>query len=216
MKERLSFYFYLSWKTQIDEMNDEELRRFIENLIIWHQGGEVSLPTREDKFIWNGVLPGLESNERKYITRSGTSRENGKLGGRPKKEITQESQQVIKEPIEPDNSKMINDNSEMSNDNSQLLNENSQLISDKSEMSIGNQINNGGESMSTYLKREINICNQILDLEFSNFPFLKSMANPQGIKELYHHIDDEKELERIKPILEKLSGLKFKLSGNYV
>jgi hypothetical protein len=83
-------------------------------------------------------------------------------------------------------------------------------------MSIVNPINNGGESMSTYLKREINICNQILDSEFSNFPFLKSMANPQGIKELYHHIDNEKELERIKPILEKLSGLKFKLSGNYI
>lgn len=209
MKERLSFYFYLSWKTQIDEMNDEELRRFIENLIIWHQGGEVSLPTREDKFIWNGVLPGLESNEKKYISRSGTSRVNGKLGGRPKKEITQETQQVIKEPAKPDNSKMISDNGKMISDNSQL-------VSDNGEMSIGNQINNGGESMSTYLKREINICNQILDSEFPNFPFLKSMANPQGIKELYNHIDNEKELERIKPILEKLSGLKFKLSGNYI
>jgi hypothetical protein len=42
------------------------------------------------------------------------------------------------------------------------------------------------------------------------------MANPPGIKELYHHIDNEKELERIKPILEKLASLKFKLSGNYV
>jgi len=217
MKERLSFVFYLNWKTQIDEMTNEELRRFIENLISWYQGGEVSLPTREDKFIWNGVLPGLESNEKKYIARAGASRENGKLGGRPSKNVIPSiTKQVIKEPEKPVNSELISDNGQMISDNCELLNDNSQLISDNIQMSTENQINNGGESMSTYLKREINICNQILDSEFSDFPFLKSMANPPGIKELYHHIDNEKELERIKPILEKLASLKFKLSGNYV
>lgn len=230
MKERLSFYFYLSWKTQIDEMNDEELRRFIENLIIWHQGGDVSLPTREDKFIWNGVLPGLESNEKKYITRSGTSRENGKLGGRPTKDSTSSiTQQVIEEPKKPvkskmlndkseliiDNSKMLNDKSELITDNSEMSNDNSELIIDNGKISTGNQINNSGESISTLLKREIDNCNSLLDSDFSNYPFLKYLANPEGIKEVYYHIDDEKELERIKPLLEKLSALKYKLRGNY-
>ncbi len=113
MKERLSFVFYLSWKTQIDEMNDEELRRFIENLITWHQGGEVSLPTREDRFIWNGVLPALEVNDKRYVERAGASRENGKLGGRPPKVgKTQITQQVIKEPKKPVKSKENIDNSE--------------------------------------------------------------------------------------------------------
>lgn len=113
MKERLSFVFYMSWKTQIDEMNDEELRRFIENLITWHQGGEVSLQTREDRFIWNGVLPALIVNDKKYVERAGASRENGKLGGRPPKVgKTQITQEVIKEPKKPVKSKENIDKSE--------------------------------------------------------------------------------------------------------
>ena len=215
MKQRGSFYFYLNWKTQIDEMTNEELRRFIDNLISWHQGGEISLPNREDKFIWNGVLPGLEANEKKYVASSGASRENGRLGGRPKKEITQESQQVILKPMEPVNSKLLIDNSEMETEKGKEVNVESELKIVNGQMSTGNQINNSGESISTFLKREIDNCNSILDTEFSNFPFLKSMANPQGIKELYHHLDDEKMLERIKPVLEKLSDFKFKLRGNY-
>ena len=127
MKERLSFVFYLSWKTQIDEMNDEELRRFIDNLIKWHQGGDVSLPTREDRFIWNGVLPALESNEKKYVERAGASRENGKLGGRPPKvEKTQLTQQVIKEPKKPVKSKKLNVESEKLNNKGKVLNEDSE------------------------------------------------------------------------------------------
>lgn len=215
MKQRGSFYFYLNWKTQIDEMTNEELRRFIDNLISWHQGGEISLPNREDKFIWNGVLPGLEANEKKYVASSGASRENGRLGGRPKKEITQESQQVILKPMEPVKSKLLIDNSEMETEKGKEVNVESELKIVNGQMSTGNQINNSGESISTFLKREIDNCNSILDTEFSNFPFLKSMANPQGIKELYHHLDDEKMLERIKPVLEKLSDFKFKLRGNY-
>jgi hypothetical protein len=215
MKERVSFYFYLNWKTQIDEMTNEELRRFIDNLISWHQGGEISLPNREDKFIWNGVLPGLEANEKKYVASSGASRENGRLGGRPKKEITQESQQVILKPMEPDKSKLLNDNSKMEREKGKEVNVESELTIVNGQMSTGNQINNSGESISTFLKREIDNCNSILDSDYSNYTFLKSMANPSGIKEIDFHIEDEKELERIKSILVKLSELKYKLRGNY-
>ena len=216
MKERLSFVFYLSWKTQIDEMNDEELRRFIENLITWHQGGEVSLPTREDRFIWNGVLPALEVNDKRYVERAGASRENGKLGGRPPKVgKSQITQQVIREPKKPVNSKVLNVNSKMEIENGEESNVESNWTNGNGQIVIGNSNNTNGESISTYLKREIDSCNSILDSEFSNFPFLKSMANPQGIKELYHHLDDEKMLERIKPVLEKLSDCKFKLRGKY-
>jgi hypothetical protein len=215
MKERVSFYFYLNWKTQIDEMTNEELRRFIDNLISWHQGGEISLPNREDKFIWNGVLPGLEANEKKYVASSGASRENGKLGGRPPKEITQETKQVISEPKKPVNSKLLIDNSEMEIEKGKEVNVESELTIVNGQMSTGNQINNSGESISTFLKREIDNCNSILDSDYSNYTFLKSMANPSGIKELNFHIEDEKELERIKSILVKLSELKYKLRGNY-
>ena len=95
------------------------------------------------------------------------------------------------------------------------VNVESKLKNGNGQMITGNYINTNGESISNYLKREIDSCNSILDSEFSIFPFLKSMANPQGINELYYHIDDEKMLERIKPVLEKLSDFKFKLRGNY-
>ena len=212
---RKSFMFYLNWKSQLDILSDKELRRFINNLIDWHQGENVELKTKTDLLVWNGVLPALEVNDDKWNSRADKSRENGKLGGRPKKEITQETQQVISKPKKPVNSKWLNDNGEMETEKGKEVNVESKLKNGNGQMITGNYINTNGESISNYLKREIDSCNSILDSEFSIFPFLKSMANPQGINELYYHIDDEKMLERIKPVLEKLSDFKFKLRGNY-
>jgi hypothetical protein len=157
----------------------------------------------------------LKVNDDKWNSRADKSRENGKLGGRPKKEITQETQQVISKPKEPVNSKWLIDNGEMEREKGKKISVESKLVNGNGQNITGNNINTNGESISTYLKREIDSCNSILDTEFSNFPFLKSMANPQGIKELYHHLDDEKILEQVKPVLEKLSDSKFKIRGNY-
>jgi hypothetical protein len=157
MKERLSFVFYLSWKTQIDEMNDEELRRFIENLITWHQGGEVSLPTREDRFIWNGVLPALEVNDKRYVERAGASRENGKLGGRPPKVgKTQITQQVIKEPKKPVNSKKNIVDSE------EVKVEGKENIVDSEKVKVEGELNNCKISLKEYRR----IFNEL----FENYP----------------------------------------------
>jgi hypothetical protein len=207
--------FYLNWKTQLDILSDKELRRFINNLISWHQDENVELKTKTDSLVWNGVLPALEVNDDKWNSRADKSRENGKLGGRPPKEITQETKQVISEPKKPVNSKLLIDNSEMEIEKGKEVNVESELTIVNGQMSTGNQINNSGESISTFLKREIDNCNSILDSDYSNYTFLKSMANPSGIKELNFHIEDEKELERIKSILVKLSELKYKLRGNY-
>jgi hypothetical protein len=207
--------FYLNWKSQLDILTDKELRRFINNLISWHQDESVELKTKTDLLVWNGVIPALKVNDDKWNSRADKSRENGKLGGRPKKEITQETQQVISKPKEPVNSKWLIDNGEMEREKGKKISVESKLVNGNGQNITGNNINTNGESISTYLKREIDSCNSILDTEFSNFPFLKSMANPQGIKELYHHLDDEKILEQVKPVLEKLSDSKFKLRGNY-
>ncbi len=212
---RKSFMFYLNWKSQLDILTDKELRRFINNLISWHQDESVELKTKTDLLVWNGVIPALKVNDDKWNSRADKSRENGKLGGRPKKEITQETQQVISKPKEPVNSKWLIDNGEMEREKGKKISVESKLVNGNGQNITGNNINTNGESISTYLKREIDSCNSILDTEFSNFPFLKSMANPQGIKELYHHLDDEKILEQVKPVLEKLSDSKFKLRGNY-
>ncbi len=207
--------FYLNWKSQLDILTDKELRRFINNLISWHQDESVELKTKTDLLVWNGVIPALKVNDDKWNSRADKSRENGKLGGRPKKEITQETQQVISKPKEPVNSKWLIDNGEMEREKGKKISVESKLVNGNGQNITGNNINTNGESISTYLKREIDSCNSILDTEFSNFPFLKSMANPQGIKELYHHLNDEKILEQVKPVLEKLSDSKFKLRGNY-
>jgi len=207
--------FYLNWKTQLDILSDKELRRFINNLISWHQDENVELKTKTDSLVWNGVLPALEVNDDKWNSRADKSRENGKLGGRPPKEITQETKQVISEPKKPVNSKLLIDNSEMEIEKGKEVNVESELKIVNGQMSTRNQIKNSGESISSFLKREIDNCNSILDSDYSNFPFLKSMANPSGIKELNFHIEDEKEVERIKQVLEKLSDFKFKLRGNY-
>ena len=212
---RKSFMFYLNWKSQLDILTDKELRRFINNLISWHQDESVELKTKTDLLVWNGVIPALKVNDDKWNSRADKSRENGKLGGRPKKEITQETQQVISKPKEPVNSKWLIDNGEMEREKGKKISVESKLVNGNGQNITGNNINTNGESISTYLKREIDSCNSILDTEFSNFPFLKSMANPQGIKELYHHLDDEKILEQVKPVLEKLSDSKFKIRGNY-
>lgn len=212
---RKSFMFYLNWKTQLDILSDKELRRFIDNLISWHQDENVELKTKTDSLVWNGVLPALEVNDDKWNSRADKSRENGKLGGRPPKEITQETKQVISEPKKPVNSKLLIDNSEMEIEKGKEVNVESELTIVNGQRLTGNQINNNGESISSFLKREIDNCNSILDSDYSNYTFLKSMANPSGIKELNFHIEDEKELERIKPILVKLSELKYKLRGNY-
>ena len=131
MKEnKKSFLFYQSWKTQIDILDDSELRKFINNLLSYHDGGEVVLESKYDKLLWNGVLPGLEVNNLKYQKTIERNRENGKKGGRPKK-VAAESEKpngfienlyktdgFKEKPKKPDNSKVEIDNSKREIDNS--------------------------------------------------------------------------------------------------
>ena len=131
MKEnKKSFLFYQSWKTQIDILDDSELRKFINNLLSYHDGGEVVLESKYDKLLWNGVLPGLEVNNLKYQKTIERNRENGKKGGRPKK-VAAESEKpngfienlyktdgFKEKPKKPDNSKVEIDNSKGEIDNS--------------------------------------------------------------------------------------------------
>jgi hypothetical protein len=140
MKEnKKSFLFYQSWKTQIDILDDSELRKFINNLLSYHDGGEVVLESKYDKLLWNGVLPGLEVNNLKYQKTIERNRENGKKGGRPKK-VAAESEKpngfienlyktdgFKEKPKKPDNSKVEIDNSKGEIDNSIKTTDNREL-----------------------------------------------------------------------------------------
>ena len=128
--ERLSFMFYTSWSSQLDVLSDKELRRFIENLISFHRGTEVNLKSKPDKLVWNGVLPALILNDKKYQETVERNRENGKKGGRPKKEAAEtekpngfienlyKTDGFKEKPKKPDNSKVEIDNSKREIDNS--------------------------------------------------------------------------------------------------
>ena len=128
--ERLSFMFYTSWSSQLEVLSDKELRRFIENLISFHRGTGVNLKSKPDKLVWNGVLPALILNDKKYQETVERNRENGKKGGRPKK-VAAESEKpngfienlyktdgFKEKPKKPDNSKVEIDNSKGEIDNS--------------------------------------------------------------------------------------------------
>jgi len=128
--ERLSFMFYTSWSSQLEVLSDKELRRFIENLICFHRGTEVNLKSKPDKLVWNGVLPALILNDKKYQETVERNRENGKKGGRPKKEAAEtekpngfienlyKTDGFKEKPKKPDNSKVEIDNSKREIDNS--------------------------------------------------------------------------------------------------
>ena len=138
-KNKKSFLFYQSWKTQIDILDDYELRKFINNLISYHYNGEVVLESKEDKLLWNGVLPALEVNNLKYQQTIERNRENGKKGGRPKKvaaesekpngfiENPNETDGFIEKPKKPDNSKKIIDNSKKEIENSEKTRDNREM-----------------------------------------------------------------------------------------
>ncbi len=195
----------------IQSLSDEELRRFINNLISWHQDEPIELTTKSESAIWSLIEPSLLINDKKWNSRAGTSRENGKLGGRPKKEITQETQQVNEEPKKPVNSKkeIVNSekeivNSELKNVDSEMGNQNSNLISKST-----------GISQFEFYRNKIENLENLLVDNFPQYPFLLTMANPVGIKELKNHIDNKKELEEITTILKDLASSKKTLLGRY-
>jgi hypothetical protein len=208
---RKSFMFYLTWKSQVEILNDKELRRFINNLIQYHDGGGIELKSKTDKLVWNGVLPGLEINNEKYHSQVDRSRENGKKGGRPPREKkSQETQQVFEKPKKPDNSKEEILNREEIKDKSKQVNGNIELINvNRKEEIVG-----VGQTISSFLKSKIERLEDQLILEFHQYPFLVEMGNPSGIREIKHHVDPE-ELEKILPILKELAESKFKLRGNF-
>jgi hypothetical protein len=203
---RKSFMFYLTWKSQLDVLSDKELRRFVNNLILWHSGEEIELKTKSDLLVWNGILPALEVNEVKWNSRAESSKENGKQGGRPPK--SHKTQQVIDEPKKPVNSKELNVDSKLETVDGGQSN---------ADRKLGNviDIGNTGMSQGSYFRNKIEkLTNEILET-YPQYSFLLDMANPTGIKELKNHIDDKKELDKISSILKVLAESNKIYKGSY-
>jgi hypothetical protein len=180
-----SFLFYHSWKTQIDILDDYELRKFINNLISYHDNGEVVLESKEDKLLWNGVLPALELNNLKYHERIEKNRENGKKGGRPRKINAKKEEPnglfdkpkkpngLFDKPKKPDNSKELIVNRKNLNENTEEIIDNRELINQ-----IGKKENDYGELKNNELKQELR---EGIRKQFPNYSDFQTITSPEEI-----------------------------------
>lgn len=145
-KGKVSFPFYYNWEEQLLRMNLEERWNFIHNLIKFHTDREISFISEKEEMAWIGIKTGLLINIEKYKQQIERSQENGKKGGRPSNQITQ---QVNSKPTEPDNSKQKTENSkelkvnsEELMDNSQISNDNGKVINVKSDKELDEKVEN--------------------------------------------------------------------------
>ena len=122
-------------------MNDQQVRRFINNLCNYTEGKEVELPTELEKALWIGVLPSLKINDEKYERVLERNRKNGQMGGAPlgnqnarKEETTQNNPN---NPIS-DKCKVINDKREVITGNSKETSDKREVVTGNSEMETGN------------------------------------------------------------------------------
>lgn len=197
-KNKKSFLFYQSWKTQIDILDDYELRKFINNLISYHDNGEVVLESKEDKLLWNGVLPALEVNNLKYQKTIERNRENGKKGGRPKKvaaesekpngfiENPNETDGFIEKPKKPDNSKEIIDNSKREIENSEKTIDNREMdtVNCKNKIVETEEINEYQQQMfDNWKNSKVKKLKDIIQKKYPLHPQLLSITTQEEIIE---------------------------------
>ena len=204
-KNKKSFLFYQSWKTQIDILDDSELRKFINNLISYHDDGEVVLESKEDKLLWNGVLPALEVNNLKYQKTIERNRENGKKGGRPKKvaaesekpngfiENPNETDGFIEKPKKPDNSKKIIDNSKREIENSEKKRENRErdTVNCKNEIVETEDTNEYEQQMfDNWKNSKVEKLKDIIQKKYPRYPQLPSISSQEEIIENRKKVPD--------------------------
>ena len=204
-KNKKSFLFYQSWKTQIDILDDSELRKFINNLISYHDDGEVVLESKEDKLLWNGVLPALEVNNLKYQKTIERNRENGKKGGRPKKvaaesekpngfiENPNETDGFIEKPKKPDNSKKIIDNSKREIENSEKTIDNREMdtVNCKNEIVETEDTNEYEQQMfDNWKNSKVEKLKDIIQKKYPRYPQLPSISTQEEIIENRKKVPD--------------------------
>ena len=161
MSNQKSFVFYLNWEVQLLKMNLEERWSFVHNLIKYHDNREITFVTDREEMAWLGVLPALETNQKKWNAKAENSRENGKKNTGKKSNNKNESNppsseprithQVILEPTEPVKSKELIVNSKVSSVKGQESSDKFQgLIVESEEENINSQVSSvNSEQLST-------------------------------------------------------------------
>lgn len=89
MKE--TFIVRTEWYDFIQDLSQEERAIILDNLFFYHMNKEnlINLNNPQVKLVWKFIAPNLKRNIESYDKRKETSVENGKLGGRPRKDTSE-------------------------------------------------------------------------------------------------------------------------------
>jgi hypothetical protein len=118
--KKLNVMIYAETLEALCELPNEDVGALVKHINDWNNGKEVVIENPFHKGMWKVILPDLERNKETYLTtlenRQRAGRENGKLGGRPRKDKeTQENPIGFLEKVNNPNS---NYNSNYNNNSS--------------------------------------------------------------------------------------------------
>jgi len=181
MKE--TFIIRTEWFDAISELQPKEQAIILNNLFNFHLGNDdlIDLDIFSVKLVWKLIQPNLTRNIEKYDNKRNASRENGKLGGRPRKNLNNE--QVI--DIE-ENKKPKNNLKNLNNPKVNAEKPNNPIVSVSDSVSVSVSV-----SDSDYFK-EIDFAK---NLEFKNI-CLKSMLWQDQVQMKFKRIEIPKMLDK--------------------
>lgn len=115
--QRESFILYKSFYDPISQLTDEQLGRLFRSIYLWQINGEAD-PEPDIKVAFGFFINQFRIDNEKYSAKCEQYRENGRMGGRPKKtNRLSENQSVSKKAKKADNdneNENVNDNEKSS------------------------------------------------------------------------------------------------------
>lgn len=94
---------YIDWIRKFESLEDDEAGRLIKHLFRYVNDLNPKAPDRTTELMFIDIEATLKRDLKKWEKRAERSRENGKLGGRPKNlEEPKKTKQVISKPRKPD------------------------------------------------------------------------------------------------------------------
>lgn len=128
MAEKQSVILYHDWFSVFESLPGDEVKELILAIIKYSQNGtEPEFNSSNLNIAWKFIEIALRKDNEKYIEKCVRNAENGKKGGRPKKqtlsEKTEKTEWVFEKPKKADNNNDNNNNNDNDNDN-ESVNEN--------------------------------------------------------------------------------------------
>lgn len=87
-KEKISFLMYLDYEEHFKLMTDEQLGQLLRAIMEYEKTREVPQLDGMVKMAFSFIKAQLDRDREKYEEKCAKNKENGKLGGRPKKNQT--------------------------------------------------------------------------------------------------------------------------------